>query len=237
MLTWPPPFAPRASFFAESVAALAKGAQAAHSSALGFCFAAAVMIVLPAAHAFAARPIPTDPDWPCEAVKVETLDLAQVWSGPPVDVPASAWQDDEVVAALVRDISPRRVPLDEAKAKIAAFAQQAGPNRQGRLLKLMAGLFSVLDDERSTVIAGLDRFGARQKELAAALRDDNDKLRELQSDARADPGQVNQMVQKVIWEAELFQDRRQALRYVCDVPSKIEQRLYALAQVIMQQLQ
>lgn len=237
ILTSVSPFARRTSLLAGAIAAPVEGAQAAHSSALGCCIAATLAIALPATPAFAARPVPTDTDWPCEAIKVEALDLAQVWSGPPIDMAASAWQDDEVVAALVRDIAPRRVPLDEAKAKIAAFAQQAGPDKRGRLLKLMAGLFSVLDQERSTVIAGLDRFGVRQKELAAALRDDNEKLRELQSDAKADPGQVNQMVQKVTWEAELFQDRRQTLRYVCDVPSKIEQRLYALAQAILQELQ
>ncbi len=68
--------------------------------------------------------------------------------------------------------------------------------RQQKLLALLAGLFSVLDTERSRVIAGLDRFGARQKELAAGIRADNDKLRQLQADPAADGGDVNQMVQQ-----------------------------------------
>ena len=95
----------------------------------------------------------------------------------------------------------------------------------------------MLDDERSTVIAGLDRFGARQKELAAAMRNDNEKLRAMQADPGSDAGDVNQMTQRVTWEAQVFQDRRQALSYACDVPGKIEQRLFALARTIQQELQ
>jgi hypothetical protein len=83
----------------------------------------------------------------------------------------------------------------------------------------------------------LDRFGARQKALAAGIRDDNEKLRTMQADADADAGQLNQMVQRVTWEAEVFQDRRQSLSYACDVPGKIEQRLFALARAIQQNLQ
>jgi hypothetical protein len=196
-----------------------------------------VALVLSAGAAFARPPGPVDPNWPCEAVKVPSLDLAQVWSGPPIDAATSGWRDDASIATLVGDIAQRRVPVDEAKSRIAAFAQQAGAEKQAKLLKVVAGLFSVLDAERSSVVVGLDRFGARQKELAVALRDDNEKLRQMQADAQADAGQVNQLLQKVTWEAEIFQDRRQALRYACDVPSKIEQRLFALAQDILQHLQ
>ncbi len=45
------------------------------------------------------------------------------------------------------------------------------------------------------------------------------------------------MVQRVTWEAEVFQDRRQVLSYACDVPGKIEQRLFGLARTIQQELQ
>ena len=116
------------------------------------------------------------------------------------------------------------------------FAADAGQERQARLLQLMAGLFSVLDGERASVIAGLDRFGARQKELAAQLRADNEKLRALQNDPKSDAGELNQMMQRVTWEAQVFEDRRQSLRYACEVPGKIEQRLFSLARTIQSQL-
>lgn len=204
------------------------------------CGAAGVVLgvaLCAAAAANAAVPGPRDPDWPCQQIKVPQLSLASVWSGPPVDPQQTDWQHDQAVADLVHEVAQRREPLAQAQGKIHAFAEQVDGHQQQKLLELVSGLFSLLDDERSTVIAGLDRFGARQKELAAQIREDNDTLRKLQADAAADGSQVNQMVQKVTWEAEVFQDRRQALSYACDVPGKIEQRLFALARTIQQELQ
>ena len=132
----------------------------------------------------------------------------------------------------MQETAQRRVPIGQAQEKVQAFAAQAGDQKQARLLQLLAGLFSVLDEERNSVIAGLDRFGSRQKELAAQLRDDNEKLHTLQADTKSEAGDINQMTQRVTWEAQVYQDRRQALRYACDVPSKIEQRLFALARTI-----
>lgn len=186
----------------------------------------------------AAPPGPRDPDWPCEQIKVPQLSLAAVWSGPSLDAQQYAdWRQDPQLAALVEELAQRRVPINEAHEKIAAFAQQSGDQKQTKLLSLLAGLFSVLDKERSAVITGLDRFGARQKELAAELRNDNEKLRALQADPKSEIADVNQMMQRVTWEAEVFQDRRQAIRYACDVPGKIEQRLFALARTIQNSLQ
>ena len=185
----------------------------------------------------AAPPGPRDPDWPCQQIKVPELSLAAVWSGPPVDPQNTDWQHDQGVADLVHEIAQRRMPLAQAQDRLQAFANQANGQKQRKLLAVIAGLFSVLDEERSVVISGLDRFGARQKQLAARIREDTDKLQQLQANPTADVGEVNQMVQRVTWEAEVFQDRRQALSYACDVPGKIEQRLFALARTIQQDLQ
>ena len=178
-----------------------------------------------------------DPDWPCQQIKVPQLSLAAIWSGPPLDAHQDDWRQDQQVVELIHDVTQRRVPIEQAQADIRAFAARAGDQKQAKLLRLLAGLFTVLNDERSTVVAGLDRSGARQKELAARLRSDNEKLRSMQADHAADAGEVNQMTLRTTWEAQVFQDRRQALSYACDVPGKIEQRLFALARTIQEVLQ
>jgi hypothetical protein len=104
-------------------------------------------------------------------------------------------------------------------------------------LQVLVGVFTTLGEERASVLEGLDRFGRRQKELAAQVRADNEKLRAAQNDPAADAGAVNQAVQQVTWEAEVFQDRRQAIVYACAVPGKIEQRLFALAHAIQDAVQ
>jgi hypothetical protein len=180
---------------------------------------------------------PRDPDWPCQQIKVPQLSLAAVWSGPSIDQQLERWQQDQTVTELVRETAQRRMPIEQAQEKIRTFATQAADTRQAKLLDLFAGLFRTLDDERSTVVAGLDRFGMRQKELAAELRNDNEKLRMMQADPKSEAGNINQLTQKVTWEGQIFQDRRQALSYACDVPAKIEQRLFALARTVQEALQ
>ena len=177
-----------------------------------------------------------DPDWPCQQIKVPELSLAAVWSGPPVDTAGQAWRNDPAVADLVGKVAPRRVPIDAAVADIDNFAKQAGQNKASSLPQVMAGLFNTLGQERDSVMAGLDRFGKRQKELAAQIRAENEKLRTMQSDPSADPGTVEALTRQVTWDAELFQDRNQALSYACDVPNKIEKRLFALARAIQNDL-
>ena len=195
----------------------------------------AAMVAATAAHA--APPGPRDPDWPCQQIKVPRLSPAAIWSGPPLDRHQTDWRQDQQLADLVHELAQRRVPIEQARERIRAFARQAGEQRQATLAALFAGLFSVLDDERGAVMVGLDRFGVRQKELATAIREDNEKLRTMQADSSADADQRNRMVQQVTWDAEVFRDRQQALSYACDVPGKIEQRLFALARIIQEQMQ
>jgi hypothetical protein len=179
-----------------------------------------------------APPGARDPDWPCEQVKVPELSLAAVWSGNLPDDQTGDWRKDPQAAGLVQMMAQRRVPIDETQASIRAFAEQATDQKRPRLLLALGGAFSVLNEERSSVIAGLNRFGARQKELATSIRSDNERLRALRSDPASTAAQINQLVQQITWEAQVFQDRRQALRYACDVPGKIEQRLFAVARAV-----
>jgi hypothetical protein len=185
----------------------------------------------------AAAPGPRDPDWPCQQIKVAHLSLAAVWSGPALDGPHGDWRQDPQLSDLVQDMAQRRVPLDQVRAKIQAFAAQAGDKKMPKLLLAFSAVFDLLDSERDSVIDGLDRFGARQKELAAALREDAERLRVMQADPASDAGEVNQLVQRVTWEAQVFQDRRQSLTYACEVPSKIEQRLFAIARATQEALE
>ncbi|MBN9560315.1 MAG: hypothetical protein J0H14_06230 [Alphaproteobacteria bacterium] len=199
------------------------------------CVLAAALLAIGAAQA--APPGPRDPDWPCQQIKVPELSLAAVWSGPPVDARQTDWQRDPQVADLAHRLAQRRIPVDQASTEIRAFAEQAGAQKQQRVLALLVGLFNVLNQERETVIAGLDRFGHRQKELADTLRADNDKLTTMHQDSAADPVAVNKLTQQVTWEMNVFQDRREAIGYACDVPAAIEQRLFALARTIQQVLE
>lgn len=179
---------------------------------------------------------PLDPDWPCQQVKVGELSVASYWNGPPVDPATADWQDDATVAALVGTVTQRRLSLDEAVQRIAAFAKTADSNKGHALLLVFAGVFDVLNRERATVIEGLDRFGRRQKALAANLRQEGADLRAAQTATPPDEAKVGDLTQHLQWDQQFFERRRQSLSFACDVPTTIEQRLYGLAQAIQANL-
>ena len=191
---------------------------------------AAAMLFLAAGSAAAA-------DWPCVQRKVPEISLAAVWTGPPLDAEALAWRTDPAVAALVERLAARRTSEEEARQAITGLAQSSGAAKEAKLLALVAGLVEAINAERGEIIAGLERFGGAQKQLATLLRDENAKLSDLRSDAKSDPAKLNELTEHLVWNLRIFDERQNSLRFVCEVPVLIEQRLFALSRAIQTALQ
>lgn len=186
-------------------------------------------VVLPATGAAQAA---ASEDWPCVQRKVSELSLASVWSGPPIDSAAGKWRSDPDIASLVERLAARRTSEEEARKAIAALAASSGNARHEKLLALLAGLFETINDERSHVITGIERYGGKQKELAETLRRESAKLDSLRKDAAADKSEVAQMNEDLTWRLRVFDERQRSLRFVCEVPVLIEQRLFVLVRAI-----
>ncbi len=84
------------------------------------------------------------------------------------------------------------------------------------------------------MVAGLDRFGRRQKQLATDIRADMEKVRAEQPTAAQQAGPLEE---ELGWKTRLFEQRQQSVAYACDVPNVIEQRLFALSRTIQDLLQ
>ncbi len=175
-------------------------------------------------------------DWPCRQILVERISLAAVWSGPPIE--GVTWKSDPAVAALAGELSARRTELKDAERRIDEFAKAQGENK-AKLVAVFAGLFETLNDDRSQVIAGLLRFGAKQRELAAKIRAESGRTQ--RNGNLPMPGQGEEAAdaeaQQLQWDTRLFDERRQNLTFACESPVLIEQRLFALARVIQRDLQ
>jgi hypothetical protein len=171
-------------------------------------------------------------DWPCRQVKVADLSLAAIWSGPPIDDALKIWREDSVLVDLVTRISARRTPIETATKLIEQFARDAGARRKERLALLFAGVYDKLDSERREVVAGLDRYGRTQKDMAERLRGQTQQLRDAQ-DAHADAEKLKELSDALQRETRLFDERRNALAFVCETPALIEQRLGTLTQAIL----
>lgn len=179
-----------------------------------------------------------DPDWPCIQRKVPELSLAQIWTGPELPPSAGEWADDADVSDLVAEVAARRVPLAQAEQMIRDFASRLTPDeRQVRLTKLVKGLFDHMNRERSQVITGIGRYAHKQRDLADALRKEGSAVDELRAKADADPNEVAVRNDRLVFQTRIFQERVQSLTFVCEVPTLIEQRLYALAKTISQTLE
>jgi hypothetical protein len=180
---------------------------------------------------------PRYPDWPCAQAKVPEISLAAVWDGPALDDATAKWKDDAKVSALVPRLAARRTPLDEAEKMVTEFLQETAPKKSETGKLLFAGLFDTLNAQRSSVMNGLERVTRKQREAAEKIRDDTLALQTLQDAATPDQAKVEELGNQLVWETRIFEDRRRVIKFVCEVPTAIDQRLFALGRVIRQEME
>ena len=180
---------------------------------------------------------PRYPDWPCSQAKVPEISLAAVWAGPALDDAASKWKNDGKVSALVSKLAARKTPLDEAEKSVKEFLGGSTADKTANAKLLFAGLFDTLNAQRSQVMSGLERVSRKQREAADKIREETIQLQALQDATPRDDTKVDAMSNQLIWETRIFEDRRKVVRFVCEVPTTIDQRLFALGRVIQQEME
>jgi hypothetical protein len=178
----------------------------------------------------------TGGDWPCVQRKVPRLSIGQMWTGPLVD---GDWQADAAIRDLAPRLASRRLPVEEAGPLIDAFAETAGADKTQKLALLFAGTFEIIDRDRATVVAGIERYSKRQQALAAKIGDDSRKVAELR---RASDGsnpaldRIEDAQVALDWDMRIYEERERSLTYVCEVPVLYEQRAFAIAKLIAAKL-
>ncbi|MGV7218534.1 hypothetical protein [Bradyrhizobium sp. UFLA05-112] len=180
---------------------------------------------------------PRYPDWPCTQAKVPEVSLAAVWAGPPLDDVQDKWKDNAKVSALVSKLAARKTPLDDAEKSVKEFLASSASDKTTNAKLLFAGLFDTLNAQRSSVMNGLERVSRKQREAADKVRDDTIELQSLQSATPRDDAKIDALSNQLIWETRIFEDRRKVVRFVCEVPTAIDQRLFALGRVIQQEME
>lgn len=175
-------------------------------------------------------------DWPCIQRKVPQISLPAVWTMEPPGEAAAKLKGTQEITNLVSYLAARRVPLEEAEKAIGDFAARTGSNKATKLGALFLSLFDKLNAERSDVIAGIERYGRKQVQLADNLRKEQEVLVAKRTEAKADAGEMQDLTDQLIWNTRIFEERRKSLTYVCEVPVIIEQRLFDLAKKIQAQV-
>jgi hypothetical protein len=180
---------------------------------------------------------PRYPDWPCAQAQVPEISLAAVWAGPPLGDAEEKWKNDPKVSALVGKAAARKTPLDDAQKAITEFLSAPGTDKMATGKLLFAGLFEQLNAERSSVMGGLERVTRKQRQAADKIRADTIALQALQDVTPPDQPKIDELGNQLVWETRIFEDRRRVVKFVCDVPTAIDQRLFALGRTIQQEIE
>jgi hypothetical protein len=180
---------------------------------------------------------PRYPDWPCAQAKVPEVSLAAVWAGPPLDDVLDKWKDDPKVSALVSKLAARRISLEEAQKSITEFLTDSASEKVATGKLLFAGLFDTLNAQRSSVMGGLERVTRKQREAAEKIRSDTIALQALQGESAPDQAKIDELGNQLVWETRIFEDRQRVVKFVCEVPTAIDQRLFAFGRTIQQELE
>jgi hypothetical protein len=198
-------------------------------------FAASFAVAMSAQSCFAADP--RYPDWPCAQAKVPVISLAAVWAGPPLDDASQKWKDDPKISALVEKLAARKLPLEDAQKAATDFLSAPGTDKMTAGKLLFAGLFDTLNAQRSSVMSGLERVTRKQRAAADKIRTDTIALQTLQDATPPDQQKIDELGNQLVWETRIFEDRRRVVKFVCEVPTTIDQRLFALARTIQQEME
>ena len=181
-------------------------------------------------------PIDMTTDWPCVQRRVDSMSVAQVWDGPPIDG-VKGWFRDPDIVGLIEVLSSRRVPQDEGEAAIKRFAEaQPEDKRDEKLTLLFAGLWDKVMGQRRTVMSGIVKYQKSQKERAKELERQTTQISELESKLppgiHEDTPEIAALREKFNWAQRIFQERQSNIPLACELPVLIEERLYAFVRAI-----
>ena len=95
-----------------------------------------------------------------------------------------------------------------------------------------------MNQERGEIIRGIKHFNNRQDSLSQRIQEGWKQMDAL------DPSSTDQKVieqrialqQTIDWDSRVFDDRERLLPVICQQPSVIEQRLFALSRAIQEDL-
>lgn len=170
-----------------------------------------------------------DRTWPCIQPKQPHLSVGQLWSGPLPDEAVVELAQRRDIAVLAQMLEQRRLPMEEAEAQIADFASKADAQE---LTALFVAVFDRIDAYRTSIMAGVERYAAKQVTLSAQIEARRAEIALLSAAADPDFDKMDAEEERLDWDVRIFTDRQAQLTYVCETPVIVEQRAFALGRAI-----
>ena len=86
-------------------------------------------------------------------------------------------------------------------------------------------------------MVGTSQTNVITRRRSSKIRATTQALQELQSASPPDQPKIDELNNQLVWEARIFEDRQRVIKFVCEVPTAIDQRLFALGRVIQQEIE
>lgn len=171
-------------------------------------------------------------DWPCVQPFVATLTTATYWSAAPAP-PQLDWRQQPQVTAIVEATASRDVPVADAQARLAGFADTVAPRERPRVLaEVFQGLVDETNLQRGRLMARIRELARRQRDLSQVATRLAAELR----DAPADKAVTDELAQRRDFATRAFQDAQRTMRYACEVPPALDARLGQFARTLQGKL-
>jgi hypothetical protein len=173
----------------------------------------------------------SDPTWPCIQRKVGALSVGLMWPHPiPDEAPGDPALRAEIDALAAR-LALRRLDPEALRPEIVAFAARhdGSPEILGRVF---AQAFDTLSTRRGHVIKGIESFSLSQIALAERVKAARAEMTGLMAADSPDFDRVDALEEQIDWDQTIYSDRQTTITYLCETPVLIEQRLFALAQML-----
>ena len=176
-----------------------------------------------------------DPTWPCVQRKVETLSLGLMWPYPVAEM-ADAQKLRSDAAQLASYLSLRRVDLESLQPRVDAFAAayQGDPDALGLVF---AAVFDTLSKRRARIISGIADFSLGQIALSEKIDAARAEMDTIMAQAEPDFDRVDTLEEQLDWDQVIHTDRQRNITYLCETPTLLERRLFAIGQMLQNAVQ
>jgi len=178
-----------------------------------------------------------DPEWPCIQRKVPEISTAQMWAGPEITDEIVALGKTPAIADVASRLALRRVDIADAEQLIADFAADSGSERNDMLTALFARTFKLIADERKTIMSGIGRYAKKQTALSDLIETRRDEIIVLNAVEPPNYDKIEELEDFLAWDERIFRERGQSLTYVCETPTILEQRIFAISRAIQSHLE
>ena len=180
----------------------------------------------------------SDPTWPCVQRKVERLSVGLMWPNPIPDAGSLAEQDTTIrteVARLAEKLAVRRIEVEDLRPDVAAFAARhdGDPELLGQVFEQV---FERLSKRRTRIIGGIGKFSLSQITLSEKIEAARQDMDSQMAKDSPDFDRVDALEEQLDWDQLIYSDRQKSITYLCETPTLLEKRLYAIAQLLQSEI-